>query len=131
MGESAKCRVWMRILHPRQVDALAERRLGIRRDRETGDEAIESKKSLGTNRASGCMAALLWSTIVQLCCWDEAFSRLQPRRKTPEMTADPLTAWWGPKGTKVHPTINLFSTIYIDQFLPYWLMLTSPVYRFV
>jgi hypothetical protein len=58
LGGSAKCRIWKRILHWRQVDALAEGRLGIRRDREAGDEAIESKKSLGITLASGCMAAL-------------------------------------------------------------------------
>jgi hypothetical protein len=45
----------MRILHDRQVGAG---RCGIRKDRVAGEEAIESKKSLGTNRASGCMATL-------------------------------------------------------------------------
>ena len=59
LGESAKCRVWMQILHDRQVEALAKGRLGTRRDRVAEKEAIESKKSLGTNRASGCMATLL------------------------------------------------------------------------
>lgn len=49
----------MRILHCKQVDALPVGRLGIRSEREAGEEAIESKKSLGTNRASGCMAGLL------------------------------------------------------------------------
>lgn len=66
LGESAKCRVWMRTLRCRQIDVLAEGRLGIRREREAGEEAIESNKSLGTNRASGCMAVLLCSTVVML-----------------------------------------------------------------
>lgn len=59
LGVSARCRAWMRILHCRQVDALGNGRLETRRDRVAEEEAIESKKSLGTNRASGCMTALL------------------------------------------------------------------------
>jgi hypothetical protein len=101
LGESAKCRVWVRTLHCRQIDALAEGRLGIRRDREAGEQAIESKKSLGTNRASGCMAALLCSTVVMFDEVKEAFSRWKLGRKTPEMTS-PLTALVGPKSSPLH-----------------------------
>lgn len=63
LGESAKCRACVRTLHCRQVDVDGRsegRRLGIRRDCLAVflDEAIESKKILGTNRASGCMAGV-------------------------------------------------------------------------
>ena len=59
LGESAYCRVWMRILHCRQVDGRKEGRLDIRIAREAVEDGKESKKSLGTIRASGCVAALL------------------------------------------------------------------------
>jgi len=58
LGESAKCRAWNRILHCRQVDGRSEGRLDIRSDCLGVKDAIESKKSLGTNRASGCMAGV-------------------------------------------------------------------------
>jgi len=49
----------MRILHCRQIDGRKEGRLDIRIAREAVEEERESKKSLGVNRARGCMAALL------------------------------------------------------------------------
>ena len=60
LEESAKSRVWVRILHCRQVEVRNDGRLDTRRVRGAGDDTIESKKSLGTNRASGCMALLRW-----------------------------------------------------------------------
>lgn len=65
LGESAKWRrACERILHWRHADDLTEGRLDIRSDFETGDEAIESKTNLGTNRASGCIAYLLRPSFV-------------------------------------------------------------------
>lgn len=59
LGESTYCRVWMRILHCIQVEARKEERLEIRIACEAEEDGKESKKSLGTIRASGCMAVLL------------------------------------------------------------------------
>ena len=59
LQSSAYRRIWERILHCTQVDARIEGRLGIPSNREAGEEeAIESKTSLGANRAKGCMAGL-------------------------------------------------------------------------
>lgn len=60
LGESAKCRACVRILHCIQVDGRSGARLlDIRRDCLAVEDAIESRrKSLGTNRASGCMAGV-------------------------------------------------------------------------
>lgn len=55
---SAYRRVWERTLHCRQVGARKEGRLGTRKDREAGEEVIDSKTSLGTDRAKGCIARL-------------------------------------------------------------------------
>jgi hypothetical protein len=59
LGESAYCRVWMRIVHCKQVEGREEGRLDIRIAREAIEDGKEPKKSLGTIRASGCIAALL------------------------------------------------------------------------
>lgn len=56
---SANRRIWERILHCRQVEVRMEGRLGICNVRKVGEYIIESKKSLGANRASGCMAVPL------------------------------------------------------------------------
>lgn len=55
---SAYCRIWERTLHCRQIDVRMDGRLEIRSVREADEEAIESKTSLGANRAKGCMAGL-------------------------------------------------------------------------
>jgi len=59
LGDSAYCRAWMRILHCRQVDGRKEGWLDNRIAREAVEDEKESRNSLGTSRASGCMAALL------------------------------------------------------------------------
>lgn len=62
--ESANSRVCERTLHCRHIDDALPKddddgRVGIRNDRKGCDSGIESEKSLGTKRDSGCIAALL------------------------------------------------------------------------
>lgn len=61
LEESAKSLVWAWILHCRQMekeDGLNDGRFGTRNVRRGLEKVIESKKSLGTKREIGCIAAL-------------------------------------------------------------------------
>ena len=89
----------MRILHFTQAVALRQERVGMRRGRVLGDEAIWLNKSRGTNRASGCMAARPRRTMVVMvlfaaffCFFEMDAGSLEPccklrRGKTPEILA--------------------------------------------
>lgn len=58
LESSAKYRIWERILHCRHVDVRIEGRWYRRRDRETAEATIGSKKSLGAILTKGFMATL-------------------------------------------------------------------------
>lgn len=70
LGESAlKSRRCVRILHCRQMEGRNEGRSTIRIALFADVLANVSNKSLGANRAMGCMAALLRNVVVGLSCW--------------------------------------------------------------
>ena len=56
MESSAYRRIWERSIYCIHLGERIDDPLGIRIKREDNEEAVESKRSLGTNRAKGFMA---------------------------------------------------------------------------
>jgi hypothetical protein len=110
--ESAKRRFCERILHCRQADAFNEGRLTIRKDCGAAENAIESKRSLGANRISGCIATLFVNVYVA------TFFEVEALPLNSRMT-DPESQWWGVRKGPINPTIYpTFFLDFVNIFLP-------------